>query len=84
MDVQGLDLDVLKSAKHFLSEKVVYVTAEPETVAYHGADHNTSGNIASYMTSIGFVQVDHPNTRDPTFLNPKFSDKKDIYIWQKY
>jgi FkbM family methyltransferase len=84
IDVQGLDLNVLKSAKQFLSEKVVYVTAEPETIAYHGADHNTKANIASYMTGIGFVQVDHPNTTDPTFLNTKFQDKKDTYIWQYY
>ena len=38
------------------------------------------------MTSIGFIYLNHPNTRDPTFLNKKFevSDKKETYIWQHY
>ena len=86
IDVQGLDINVLKSAKNYLSDRVVYVTAEPEVHQYHGAENNTPASIIEYMTSIGFIYLNHPNTRDPTFLNKKFevSDKKETYIWQHY
>ena len=85
IDVQGKDLDVLKSAGDFLKDKVVYITAEPENLDYIGSSNNTIDNIISYMKNIGFIYLNHQNTSDPTFLNSKFIDKKDeIYIWQKY
>ena len=84
IDVQGLDFKVLKSAKHYLSDYVVYVTAEPESQQYHDAEDNTINSMIEYMSSIGFVYFIHPNTADPTFLNTKFQDKKDTYIWQNY
>ena len=85
VDVQGYDINVLKSAGKYLSEKVVYVTAEPETVQYLDSQENSVPNMVNYMTSIGFIYIDHPNTEDPTFINSRFLDKKDdIYIWQHY
>jgi FkbM family methyltransferase len=84
IDVQGMDINVLKSAKNYLTDYVVYVTAEPENQQYYGSDNNTVNSMVEYMSNIGFIQINHPNTADPTFLNTKFQDKKDIYIWQRY
>ena len=85
IDVQGYDINVIKGAGHYLSEKVVYVTAEPETEQYFNSHDNSTINMINYMTSIGFQHINHPNTKDPTFINTKFLDKKDeIYIWQYY
>lgn len=82
IDAQGSDLNILKSAEHYLSEKVVYVTAEPDGNQYHGAEFCNNTNIVEYMESIGFVKVNHKLTKDPTFLNQKYSHLKDIYIEQ--
>ena len=84
IDVQGLDINVLKSAKNYLRDHVVYVTAEPEDTQYYGADNNSTSLIVEYMLSIGFMYINHPKTKDPTFLNKKFESKKDLYIWQNY
>jgi FkbM family methyltransferase len=85
VDVQGYDINVLKGAGKYLSEKVVYVTAEPETTQYLNSEDNSTENIVTYMRSLGFTYISHQNTSDPTFLNNKFIDKADdIYIWQKY
>lgn len=82
VDVQGADLKVLKGARQFLSDRVVFVTAEPETAQYENCTENTAENITDYMTSIGFSRVKHPNTHDPTFLNKKFWDRQNVYISQ--
>jgi FkbM family methyltransferase len=84
VDVQGCDINVLKGCKKYLSERVVYVTAEPETNQYIGAEENSFQNIVNYMQNKDFLFVNHPNTLDPTFLNKKFLDLKDTYIWQNY
>lgn len=85
IDVQGYDINVIKGAGNYLSERVVYVTAEPETEQYLNSHDNSAINMINYMTSIGFQHINHPNTKDPTFINTKFLDKKDeIYIWQYY
>lgn len=82
IDAQGSDLDILKGAGSYLSNRVVYATAEADGYQYQGAHHCSEENICDYMTSQGFVRVKHPNTVDPTFLNLKFQDKKDIQISQ--
>jgi FkbM family methyltransferase len=85
VDVQGYDINVLKGAGNYLSEKVIYVTAEPEVNQYLNSEDNSTSNIIDYMSSIGFVYINHPHTADPTFVNSKLMDKKDgIYIWQHY
>ena len=85
IDVQGYDINVLKGAGKYLSEKVVYVTAEPDTNHYLNSESNSQKNIIEYMSSIGFKYIKHPNTKDPTFINTKFIDKMNsIYIWQKF
>jgi len=84
IDAQGSDLNILKSAGHYLSEKVVYVTAEPDGNQYIGAGDCNTENITQYMNSISFIRINHPNTNDPTFINKNFlhlSNK--IYISQK-
>jgi len=86
VDAQGSDLNILKSAGNYLSEKVVFVTAEPDGHQYIGADECNTPNITNYMISQNFVRVNHPNTCDPTFLNKKFLENsiyKNIYIEQK-
>ena len=69
IDAQGSDLNILKGAEHYLKERVVYVTAEPDGFQYSGAEESVSGSIVKYMKSIGFHYVRHKNTLDPTFLN---------------
>ena len=86
IDAQGSDFNILKSAGNYLSEKVVFVTAEPDGFQYFGAHECNTENITSYMESQNFVRINHPNTSDPTFVNKKFSEKgihQTIYIEQK-
>lgn len=85
IDAQGSDFNILKSAGNYLSEKVVFVSAEPDGFQYFGAHECNTENITSYMESQNFVRINHPNTSDPTFVNEKFSHKgihETIYIEQ--
>jgi len=83
IDAQGSDLNILKGAGDYLSERVVYVTAEPDGHYYIGANDCNADNIDNYMSSINFIKVNHPNTVDPTYLNKKFLDLKDkVWIHQ--
>ena len=83
IDAQGADLDILKSGGDYLKERVVYVTAEPENTTYDNISHNNIDNIISYMESQNFINIKHPNTSDPTFINKKYLHLKDtIYISQ--
>jgi FkbM family methyltransferase len=83
IDAQGSDLNILKSAGSYLSERVVYVTAEGDGNQYIGADECSATNIISYMESQGFMLIRHTNTTDPTFVNKKYIDlSKKIYIRQ--
>jgi FkbM family methyltransferase len=83
IDAQGSDLNILKSAGSYLSERVVYVTAEGDGNHYIGADECSATNIISYMKSQGFMLIRHLNTIDPTFVNKKYiEESKNIYIKQ--
>jgi len=83
IDAQGSDIDILKSAGDYLKEKVVYITAEPECVAYNNSNNNSVENIEKYLESQNFIRVNHKNTSDPTFLNKKFQNIADsIFIYQ--
>jgi len=83
IDAQGADLAILKSAGKYLSDRVVYVTAEAESAQYENCEENTVENMVSFLKEMGFVRVKHINTHDPTFLNKKFEHKgNDVYIWQ--
>lgn len=84
IDAQGSDLNILKSAGSYLSERVVYVTAEGDGDYYIGANECSAKNIISYMESQGFVLIHHPNTRDPTFVNKQYIEiSQSIYIKQQ-
>jgi FkbM family methyltransferase len=83
IDAQGSDLDILRSAGDYLKERVVYITAEPESKQYDDVSHNTLENMQAYLESQGFEYIKHPNTFDPTFLNSQYAHlKDDIYIRQ--
>lgn len=83
IDAQGSDLNILKSAGSYLSERVVYVTAEGDGNQYIGAAECSATNIISYMESQGFMRIHHTNTIDPTFVNKKYIElSKSIYIKQ--
>jgi FkbM family methyltransferase len=82
IDAQGSDLSILKGAGGYLSDKVVYVTAEGHGCQYNLADENSDENIIKYMDSIGFIRLKHNNTSDPTFLNIKYYHLRDVYINQ--
>lgn len=71
IDVQGADLDVVKSGGEIMKERVVYITLEPEVV-YSSGQNNSVSSILNYMKSIGFSKVNVNNVKDPTFLNDKF------------
>ena len=84
IDAQGSDLNILRGAEHYLSEKVVFVTAEPDGNQYFGAHECNTENITQYMTSLNFTKINHPQTNDPTFVNNKFLNlASNIYISQK-
>jgi FkbM family methyltransferase len=84
IDAQGSDFNILKGAKHYLSERVVFITAEPENKHYWGCYSNTLENMTDYLEKMGFYLIESPNTQDPTYLNKKFlSLAKDIFIYQK-
>jgi hypothetical protein len=83
IDAQGSDLDIIKSAGSYLKDKVVFVTAEPETNDYSNCNHNTAENMENYLISQNFTRISHPNVEDPTFINNKFMHLRDsIYISQ--
>jgi FkbM family methyltransferase len=83
IDAQGSDIDILKGAGNYLSERVVYITAEPEHTQYEKCSHNNENNMYEYLQTQGFVRIYHPNTQDPTFLNKKFLHlRENIYIFQ--
>lgn len=83
IDAQGADFDILQGAENYLKERVVYITAEPESIQYNNCQHNTTENMNNYLQSQGFIYINHPNTSDPTFINEKFIHLKDsIYIFQ--
>lgn len=83
IDAQGSDLNILKSAGSYLSEKVVYVTAEADGYQYENASECSFENICNYMQSQGFEFINHPNTNDPTFINKRYMHLKDkIFIYQ--
>jgi len=73
IDAQGSDLDILKGAGKYLSERVVYVTAEAENRQYHGTD-NSDQSMEAFMKANGFSRVYDQETSDPTFLNDRFKD----------
>jgi FkbM family methyltransferase len=84
IDAQGADINVIKGAGDIIKDRVVYITAEPDGHVYKDASGNNINNIAKYMKEIGFIHVNHHNTKDPTFLNKKFIHLKDsVYILQK-
>ncbi len=83
IDAQGYDLEILKGAGDYLKNRVVYITAEPESLSYENSYTNTIDNITNYLETQNFIKINHPNTQDPTYINKKFLDKKDtIFIYQ--
>ena len=82
IDAQGADLNILKGAEEYLTERVVYVTAEADGFQYIGAESSNTKLMVKYMKSIGFHHIKHKNTKDPTFLNKKFMDQKYAFIYQ--
>ena len=84
IDAQGSDFNILKGAKDYLRERVVFVTAEPEDRQYWGCQTNTQENMTDYLEKNGFFLIESPNTQDPTYLNKNFlSIAKDIFIYQR-
>lgn len=83
IDAQGADYDIIVGAGDYLQERVVYITAEAESQQYVNVSHNTYENMKEYLESRGFISIEHPNTKDPTFINSKFLHLKNIYIFQK-
>lgn len=84
VDAQGADLEILKGAGNYLSERVVYITIECDWSHYEGTSTNSIHHVLPYLQSQGFKHIHHPNTSDPTFINTKYLHlEKDIYIYQR-
>ena len=73
IDAQGSDLNIAKSAGKYLEEHVAYITLEAENSQYENTN-NSFEAIDKYMKSIGFIRVCCPETNDPTYFNPRFTD----------
>lgn len=81
IDTQGEDLNVLRGAKHWLSKKVAWVTAEADGGYYEDCDLLSASCLDKLMVEeLGWERVDHPRCLDPTYLNPKFVYMRDAYI----
>lgn len=83
IDAQGNDLDIIKGAGNYLSEKVVFITAEPESNQYKNVINNEN-EMDEYMNSIGFIKINKnifPNcySIDPTYININFLQYPFIY-----
>jgi hypothetical protein len=84
IDAQGSDLNILKSAEHYLSDRILFVTAEAEMHTYEGISNNNQYNMDKYMSEKGFIRISHPNTSDPTYLNIRLMEHdKDVFIFQQ-
>lgn len=66
VDAQGMDGRVLRSAKHYLKERVVYVTAESYTFQYVGGGQVS---VDEYLLSQGFHKL-----HGETWINGRFKD----------
>ncbi len=85
IDAQGADLEIAKGAAHYLAERVIYITLEPENSGYENTQ-NSVQHIEDYMRSIGFIRHKSQDVGDPTFFNPRFSDyvkHNEIKIYQR-
>jgi Methyltransferase FkbM domain len=84
IDVQGADLDIVKSGGHYIMERVVYITLEAENDHYKNTT-NSFLAINNYMHSIGFVPYPSPYTSDPTYFNPRYTEyvkQHNVQIYQ--
>ena len=83
IDAQGSDLKILKGAGDYIKNNVVYITAEPDGAYYIGCEDCNVNELDKFMIeNQGFIKVNHKNTQDPTYFNPRFPHLKDIYISQ--
>lgn len=84
IDAQGADLDIVKSAGHYLAERVIYVTIEAEDSHYKNTN-NSESDIENYMQAVGFIRYRSNHTTDPTYINTRFLDyvkTHDVKIYQ--
>lgn len=85
IDAQGSDLNITKSAGHYLAEHVIYITIEAENTVYKDTV-NSEKDIDQYMQGIGFVRHLSADVSDPTYFNPRFSKyikKHTVKIYQR-
>lgn len=86
IDAQGADLDIVKSAGHYLTEHVIYITIEAEDSQYEGTVNGFDA-IDNYMRSINFTRYHSPCTMDPTYLNSRYTDyikQHHVIIFQQF
>eukprot|EP00854_Cymbomonas_tetramitiformis_P019576 gene19576-23415_t len=82
IDAQGSDLNILKGCNEYLN-KIVYITVEGDGWQYEGADECNDDSICEFLKGNNFIKIDHKNTRDPTYINEKYTHLQDsIYISQ--
>lgn len=72
VDAQGLDGRVLRSAKHYLRDRVVYVTAEAGIKQYIGGNEVS---VDDYLSSQGFQHM-----HGETWINSRFKDDASLLV----
>jgi FkbM family methyltransferase len=84
IDAQGADLDIIKGAGDWITQKVVFITAESETGNSYVGTTCDEKTVKDYMKTRQFSHIKHLFTEDPTFVNEtllQFTD--DVSIYQK-
>ncbi len=83
IDTQGEDLNVLKGAGDWLNKCVAWVTAEADAAYYEDCEQWTRASLDKLMVEEnGWERVQHPRCQDPTYFNPRFPEKRNVYIMQ--
>jgi len=80
VDIQGADLDCIRSGKNLLCDKVVYICMEDE-VKYSSGNNNSLFEMDKYMNSINFKKINLKTTNYPTYLNDRY---KHLYPPEDY
>lgn len=74
VDTQGNDLRVVQSAGKYLSERIVFVTAECSTDNQYEYSH-TERELDDFMKNAGFTLIENSiKSNDKTYINSKFKN----------
>ena len=79
IDAQGHDLEIIKGARHWLSERVVWI--QPELVVTGYANQHGEHELRDFITSLGFTYLPrglNHDCPDDLFLNMRFRHMRHV------